>query len=34
MYKKYIVRLTAEKREICHETVRREQQRKGSSRPF
>ena len=23
MYKKYIVRLTAEEREICHETVRR-----------
>ena len=23
MYKKYIVRLTAEEREICHETIRR-----------
>ena len=36
MYKKYIVRLTAEEREICHETVRRGQQRKGPSRsdPF
>ena len=28
MYKKYVVRLTAEEREICHETVRR---LKGSS---
>ena len=28
MYKKYIVRLTAEERDICHETIRR---LKGSS---
>ena len=34
MYKKYIVRLMAEEREIRRETVRRGQQRKGPSRPF
>ena len=34
MYKKYIVRLTAEEREICHETIRRGRQRAGPPRPF
>ena len=34
MYKKYIVRLTAEEREIRHETIRRGRQREGPPRPF